>query len=181
MNKRTPTYMSFNAHVLVTIMFLSILALSGCVLTSPYWNQNLDSHTSAVPLQAWAKDKTTPIVFECAKAYHGGLYPYGGPVVWNPVTTVNITGPGSLDPFSHIFYSASHLSKLPTSCWNLDHGNDIWYTAVRAKQGDDVYDTFDKDGLKCLGTEMGKDASVLGFLEAGCTTGTKYTIIHAES
>lgn len=145
-----------------------LISLSGCLLTSPYWNQEFTSHTNQIPLQAWTTDSSEDITFECSPAYHGGLYPYWGPV-WSPIITISPELPGALAPNGGRIYSAAYKNVLPANCWRHDPANDIWYAAIRAVQDGDAYSTFDITGLECLGRENGKAASWLGWFSKSCT------------
>ncbi len=165
----------------------AILSLSGCLLTSPYWNQEFSSHTNQIPLQAWTTDTSHSVTFECSPAYHGGLYPYWGPT-WSTVTTVSPDLPGVLDSAGSRVYSAAYKGVLPESCWRQDPGNNIWYAAIRAVQDGDEFSTFDKVGLECLGRENGKAASWFGWIGDGCTktysnsnNNIPYVIFRAQS
>lgn len=142
--------------------------LSGCLLSSPYWGQKIDGHTNKVPIQSFVTSNGTPVVFECSKAYHGGLYPAFGPEQWYHVATVNPTIPPSVDPKSVKIYSASYHNSLPAVCWRQDPANGTWYTAVRSKQGSSKHYVFNKTGLACLGKEIGLATTWLGWLGKGC-------------
>lgn len=170
----------------------ALIALSGCLLTSPYWNQAFDDHTAPVPLQAWTGDKTKPVKFECAQAYHGGLYPLPSQVNWVQVADVNPQQQPLLDSKGAKIFGASKLTALPAACWRLDGGNGLYYSAVRATQGTGsskvAYKTFSKPGLECLGRENGKAASWFGWTNKGCTktysdssTEIPYVIFRATS
>lgn len=149
------------------------LALSGCLLTSPYWNQEFDDHTAPVPLQAWTTDKSVPVKFQCAQAFHGGLYPSPGSATWVQIADVNPQGQALLDSEGAKVFGASKLTALPAACWRLDGGNGLYYAAVRATQGTGsskvTYKTFSQPGLECLGRENGKAASWFGWINKGCT------------
>lgn len=192
------TYKQFNQHnylkyaarsfFRVLVLFVGISALSGCLLTSPFWNQEFTSHTSNVPLQAWTTKKNEVIQFECSKAYHGGLYPVFGPESWVLVSSVMPEQVASLDPKRGKIYSASRDAALPAACWRRDPGNNIWYAAIRAKQGGNTYSTFDNSGLECLGKEDGKAASWFGWIGKSCTktysnssSNIPYVIFRAQS
>lgn len=157
-----------NSAIKLISIFAVLLSLSGCLLTSPYWNQEFSSHTAQIPLQAWTTDSSEDITFECSPAYHGGLYPYWGPV-WSEVITITPELPGALDPAGSRIYSAAYKNVLPSNCWRRDPANNIWYAAIRAVQDGDEYSTFDKVGLECLGRENGKAASWFGWLSKSCT------------
>ncbi len=166
---------------------IAMLSLSGCLLTSPYWNQEFSSHTNQIPLQAWTTSSTQAVTFECSPAYHGGLYPYWGPT-WSAVTTVSPDLPGALDNAGSRIYSVSYKAVLPGSCWRQDPGNGIWYAAIRAVQNGNEYNTFDITGLECLGRENGKAASWFGWIGDGCTktysnsnNNIPYVIFRAQS
>ena len=172
----------------VTAILSAPLFFSGCLLTAPYWNQAFDSHTDAVPIQAWATSTTTDITLECIQAYHGGLYPPFGPHNWTHISTITPDLPGSVDGDGSRIYSVTRNSPLPLSCWREDPANGTWYAAVRALQGSSAYSTFDIAGLECLGREDGKDASWFGWIGEGCTktysnsnNNIPYVIIRADS
>jgi len=156
---------------LATIV-IAVATLNGCLMTSPYWNQEFDSHTDVVPLQAWTTQKQYDIKYECAKASHAGLYPFGGPIVWNHIETVTPPNKSGKDSFGAKMYSAGIKRVLPASCWRKDPANNIWYSAVRAVQikptGNVTYQNFDKAGLECLGTEIGKATSWFGWFGKSC-------------
>ena len=153
-------------------LIIAVVSLNGCLMTSPYWNQELTSHTALVPLQSWTTQKQYDVKYECAKASHAGLYPFGGPVVWNHIDTVSPQSQSLKDSFGVKVYGAGIKRELPNSCWRLDPANNIWYSAVRAVQlkpgGNVTYQNFDKAGLECLGTEVGKATSWLGWLNKDC-------------
>ena len=167
----------------------AVLSLTGC-LTSPYWNQKFPNHTSSVPLQAYTENKTTQVKFECAKAFHGGLYPDEASVSWAFVANVSPQTQPLLDSVGNKIYGASKSTTLPAACWRKD-ANQIWYAAVRATQGSGSslvkFRTFSKTGLECLGREVGKAANWGGWIGKGCTatysggTEIRYVIFHATS
>lgn len=162
----------------------SVLFLHGCLLTSPYWNQEFSDHTAAVPLQAWTTDKTKTVKFECAKAFHGGLYPSAGAATWITIDNINPQQNGLRDSYKALVYGAGKTSALPSGCWRQDPGNSIYYAAVRASHMGSSkveYHTFTKTGLECLGRENGKAASWFGWLNKGCQSAPKYVIFRATS
>lgn len=142
-----------------------VVMLNGCLLTSPYWNQQFRDHTKAIPLQAFTTNKSVPVKFECAKAYHGGLYPSAASANWVVVAKVN--------PQSQALWDPTRNSR--------------WYAAVRATQNpvigteQNYFHTFDKAGLECLGKEDGKATSRFGWFSASCQSGAQYTIFRATS
>lgn len=148
---------------------LVLTSLSGCLITSPYWNQEFSSHTGQIPLQAWTTVSNKTVTFECSQAYHGGLYPPFSPPTWNTVINVSPDQPGVLDPNGARIYSAAHKGVLPASCWYQDPGNSLWYAAVRAVQDGSEFKTVDKVGLECVGEENGKAASWFGWFGKGCS------------
>jgi hypothetical protein len=165
-----------------------LLMLNGCLLTSPYWNQEFEDHTDAISLQAFTTDKSVKVKFECAKAFHGGLYPSAGTASWVLVANVTPQSQALLDPIGGRVYGAGKHTALPSACWRFDPGNSLWYAAVRATQNSPVlgteqnyFHTFDKAGLECLGEENGKAASWFGWFGDNCETGTYYTIFRATS
>lgn len=170
----------------------AVASLNGCLMTSPYWNQELSSHTDEVPLQSWTTNKNFIVKYECAKAYHGGLYPSPGSAVWVQIDTVNPTQQSLKDSFGAKVYGAGIKRVLPASCWRQDPANSVWYTSVRATQttnsGTTTYKNFDKTGLECLGTEVGKATSWFAWLNKGCvktysgsSTSVPYVIFRAAS
>lgn len=163
-------------------------ALSGCLLTSPYWNQEFADHTKPISLQAFTTDKATQVKFECAKASHGGLYPSPATAVWVHITNVTPQSSALRDAHGGKVFGAGKLTALPAACWRLDPANSIWYAAVRATQNKNVMDTgqkyfytFTNDGLECLGRENGEAASWFGWINKGCTAALHYTIFYATS
>ena len=167
--------------------------LSGCLLSSPMWNQSFANHNNAVPLTAWTISDDNPVVFECTAAYHGGLYPPFDPPTWVHVAQATPTG-GALDSKGVALYSASGNHVLPSpSCWRQDPANNVWYTAVRARQAGaagptDGFFVVDAAGLACVGDWVGQSASWLGWLGKSChktyansTTAIPYAIIHASA
>jgi len=170
----------------------AVASMSGCLMTSPYWNQEFSSHTDVVPLQAWTTNKNFAVKYECATAYHGGLYPPFGSVVWVQIDTVNPQQQSLKDSFGAKVYGAGIKRVLPASCWRLDPTYSTWYTSVRATQttnsGVTTYKNFDKAGLECLGTEVGKATSWFAWLNKGCvktysgsSTSVPYVIFSATS
>jgi len=162
-------------------MILAVLSLlSGCLITSPYWNQEFSNHTSAIPLQAWTNHTGHPVRVECSQAFHGGLYPSPSGS-WSHVTNLYAQSPGVLDPAGTRIYSVGKSMVLPASCWRSENTSAgiRYYAAVRMIQTkpkifgsgyqDVKFSTFDKTGLECLGRENGKDASWLGYIGEGCT------------
>ncbi len=145
------------------------VSMSGCLLTSPFWGQEFSTHTEAIPLQAWTSNKTAAITFECATAFHGGLYPPFGTPTWIPVANIMPSQNPSYDSLGTAIYSAGVKMALPSSCWRMDTNNS-WYTSIRATQittsGTTVYRVFDQAGLSCLGASIGSSGSWLGW--TGC-------------
>ncbi|NHZ69758.1 MAG: hypothetical protein GWP20_00800, partial [Thermotogales bacterium] len=149
--------------------------LSGCLLTSPYWNQEYPSHTAKIPLQTWTIDKTKKVKFECAKAAHFGLYPSTAGASWVVVAKVKPQKQPALDPLGGKIFGARKKTALPASCWRQDPANSVWYSAVRATQGSGtkkvVYQVFDKAGLECLNTWQGSSAVRGSRINHGVETG----------
>lgn len=173
------------------IVMVLPVGLSGCLLTSPFWNQELDSHTDPVPMQAFTVGTST-VKFECAQAAHFGLYPSAGSASWVTVANVVPTSAVSYDPNSGEIHSAGIKQSLPNTCWRQDPANNIWYAAVRASHttssGTSNYYTFTLTGLECLGRENGKAASWYGWFSKNCaatysgsSTTIPYVIIRAPS
>lgn len=158
-------YKYFKYCIAISMMGL----LSGCILTSPFWNQEFDDHTDPIPIQSWTVNKNLPVTIECSKAYHGGLYPVFSSGSWSNVTNLNPQLPGVLDPKGAVVYSAGRKMVLPENCWRKDPGNDLYYAAIRAKQGNSaVFSSFDNNGLECLGRWNGKLATWFGWAGKGC-------------
>lgn len=163
-------------------------SLSGCLLTSPFWNQVFASHTDQVPLQAYTTNKTLKVKFECAKAYHGGLYPDSASVTWTQVGNVMPGGRAMYDSFGLAAYTASKKMVLPASCWRQDTGNGKWYSSIRATQtnGANVtqYNVFDQAGLACLGEKTGAQRRWLAGIGCQLKSGGSnftYVIFRADS
>jgi hypothetical protein len=151
----------------------ALSALSGCAMTSPYWNQSFTSHTAAIPIQTWTFDSTQVVKVECAQAYHGGTYPPFENPTWVLVSNISPQTTGALDPKAAVVYGAGVSTPLPPGCWRQDPGNGIWYAAVRATQasgsgGTSQFTTFDITGLECLGREVGKGASWTAWTDKNC-------------
>jgi len=173
---------------LIGLAAASIVGLSGCLLTSPFWNQEFADHTKPVPMQAYTGTKNKNVRFQCAKAYHGGLYPSSGSATWTQVASVKPQQQPLFDSNGARVHGASKKKVLPPSCWRFDPSNSIWYAAVRATQGEKVlgtqqnrFHTFTKPGLQCLGKEVGKGRNWLGWLNKGCVSGAQYAIFRAVS
>jgi hypothetical protein len=162
--------------------------LSGCLMTTPYWNQKFTDHTGSIPFQAFTADKSVQVKFECAKAFHGGLYPDAATATWVLVGNVTPQAQPLLDSHANSVYGARKLAPLPAACWRFDPANSIWYAAARATQNATVlgtnqkyFYTFDKAGLECLGRESGKAASWFAWLNKGCSTAPYYSIFWATA
>jgi hypothetical protein len=162
--------------------------LSGCLMTTPYWNQEFADHTKAVPFQAFTTNKTIQVKFECAKAFHGGLYPDSASATWVTVGNVTPQAQPLLDSDGGQIYGARKSAVLPAACWRFDPANSIWYAAARATQnqavlstGQKYFFTFTNTGLECLGRENGKAASWFGWIGKGCQTVAYYAIFRAVS
>jgi hypothetical protein len=186
--KKVTSNKLFRLGAKLSVVFAAASALSGCLLTSPFWNQEFADHTAAIPLQAWTTKKNESITFECSQAAHWGLTPFGGPYTWTHVATVMPEQAASLDPKRGKIYSAARDASLPSACWQYDSVYNKWYTAIRAKQGGTIYSTFDNAGLECLGREDGKAASWFGWIGKNCTktysnssSNIPYVVFRAES
>ena len=134
--------------------------LSGCLLDSPYWNQEFDDHTAAIPIQTFTSIKSSPVKIQCAQAYHGGLYPSEASATWLLVDNLNVQSQALLDPLGGKMYGAGKMKVLPSNCWRFDPANSIWYTGLRATQvnnlrHDQVHHVH-KSGLECLGKKSAR-------------------------
>lgn len=153
---------------------LTLAATAGCVFDSPYWAQTFASTTTPVPIQTWVMNRTAPVVIECSPAYHGGLYPWGGPETWLPVTSLTPSTQASYDPSGTVTYSAGTSMSLPAGCWHADDAYTPakYMTALRARQTigstTTTFNVFDTTGLECLGREIGKGRSWVAWLGKGC-------------
>jgi hypothetical protein len=150
-------------------------ALAGCVFDSPYWGQTFASTATPVPIQTWTGDKNHAVKIECSKAYHGGLYPFGGPETWTLVTNITPSTNPSYDSQGGVVYSAGVRMTLPADCWRADEAYSpaLYMTALRATQltafgGTTVYRVFDLAGLECMGRENGKGGSWFSWLNKNC-------------
>src|SRR5262245_43194831 len=162
--------------------------LGGCLMTTPFWNQEFDDHTKAVPFQAFTANKSIQVKFECTKAFHGGLYPDSASATWVLVGNVTPQAQPLLDSNGGQVYGARKSAVLPAGCWRFDPANSIWYAAARATQnttvlstGQKYFLTFDNDGLECLGRENGKAASWFAWINKGCAIAPHYAIFRATS
>lgn len=164
----------------LTIVSAAVSLLSGCLITSPFWNQEFNNHNQAIPIQAWTTHTGHSLKVECSQAFHGGLYPWGSPS-WSYVTTLNAQLPGALDSDGTRAYSVGTNMVLPSNCWRAENTSAglRYYAAIRVIQVQPkifsagtqnvTFKTFDKTGLECLGRENGKDASWYGHAGQGCT------------
>lgn len=145
-------------------------ALSGCLLMSPFWGQTYASKSTPVKLQAWTTSSSPAIVFECSPAYHGGLYPFGGPHVWTHLATVTPIGP-MYDSTGVEAFSASRSRVVPGVCWHYEESGDRYMAAIRARNSgsSSEFKVFDEEGIACLGQEVGDAGSWVGWIGKGCT------------
>ena len=162
--------------------------LSGCLQTSPTWNQSFANH---IPLTALTTSSSPAVQFECSPAYHGGTYPPFESPTWTSVASVAPSG-GALDTNGLALYAASGSYVLPSACWRQDPANSTWYAAVRARQpgvGPTAgFYTVDSGGLACVGDWVGASGSWVGWMGKGCqmtysgsSTAIPFVIIHAAS
>jgi hypothetical protein len=184
----------------VSAMITAVSALSGCLITTPYWNQEFSSHSSAIPIQVWTHHSPTTVRVQCTQAFHGGLYPAFEEPVWQNLTNLTPQLPGVLDGDGARVYSAGTTIVIPESCWHSEVTSSglRYYTAVRVIQQqpkifgsgtqDVTFNTFDKTGLECLGRENGKAASWFGYINKNCvetysgsSTPIPYVIFRAKS
>lgn len=189
--RRTTQKSFLSTPAKASLSAIALAGLSGCLLTSPYWNQEFEDRTDLIPLQAWTNDKDKDIVFECTKAFHGGLYPSAGTADWVHIVTSTPQEQSLKDSFGNKVYGSGKKRVLPESCWRQEPGNGLWYSAVRARpegsSAEDAFNVFNKTGLKCLGEETGAAASWYGWLNKGCelanSAGDKatYVIFRAKS
>lgn len=185
-----PTLQKTTRRLIHAGMLALIPSLSGCLITSPFWNQEFSTHTQAIPLQAFTTVSNS-VKFECAKAAHFGLYPSADSASWVTVANVSPSANSSYDPLGTSIYSAGIKTALPATCWRQDPANSIWYAAIRATQltssgGTTQYQTFKKPGLECLGREIGKATSWLGWVNKNCvatysgsSTSIPYLIVYS--
>ena len=148
---------------------LTMLAasLSGCIITSPFWNQEFAARADPVPLQAFTTNKTLTVKFECSQAYHGGLYPAFGPETWVNVTSVMPSQQALLDPKGGKVYGAGTSIVLPAACWHAEETQSglRYRSAIRASQTaanggvSKFIFTYDNAGLGCLGQANGNAAN----------------------
>jgi len=187
---RLPAFAKKSSHALLITVALG--SLSGCLLTSPHWNQSFTTHNTAIPIQTWVTSNSQPVKIECAKAFHGGTYPPFETPSWSFVTNISPQTTPSYAPNDAPVYGAGVKMVLPEVCWHQDSGNNLYYTALRATQTNGSstteFKTFDITGLECLGKENGKAASWFGWINKGCTkrySGTSidipFVIIYANN
>lgn len=174
-------------------IFIALPNLSGCLLISPFWNQQFANHNNAIPMQTFTMNNSYPVKFECAKAAHFGLYPSADAAVWVSITSAYPSANPAFDPLGASVYTAGINTALPASCWRQDPANSIWYAAIRATQstsssGTTQFQTFTKAGLECLGREVGKATSWTGWINKNCaatysgsTTTIPYTIVYSAN
>ena len=158
----------------------TVLMLSGCLIESPYWGQEFNSHADKIPLQAWTDRASQPVRLECSKASHGGLHPFPSGS-WMSVRSLTPQQPGVLDPNGQRIYSVGKKIRLPSNCWRAETTSSglRYHTAIRMIQSkpklsgtgfeDTSYYVLDKKCLECVGRENGKARSWFGYIVAGCT------------
>jgi hypothetical protein len=138
-------------------------------VTSPHWDYVPESTAAPIPFQAWAVSNANPVKIECANdtSAHGG--PAAGEASYILVANVTPSSTASLDPSGGTVYSASTTQALPAACWKYFSDYDFWQANVRLSQVVDgtkvIFSSFDKPGLECLGKEVGKARSWLGFFD----------------
>lgn len=155
---------------------LAAMALSGCVVTSPYWDYVPASTSAPIPFQAWTTSNAAPVIVECATATTGHGNPADGEASYIVAASMPVSASASLDAQGVGMYSASANVALPSDCWDYFGSYDFWQANVRISQtaawsGEVrkvVFSSFDLTGLECLGRENGKRASWFGFLNQGC-------------
>lgn len=163
----------------------ALFALSGCLITSPYWGQQFSDHTKAIPIQTWVTDARTKVKLECAQAFQGGLYPTEPSASWLFVTNITSQAKALFAPNGGKVFGAGKFMVLPADCWRKDTGNNIWYAALRATVDvpeDRVrFETVDLVGLECVGRENGKAASWTAWMNEStyCGTHKRYVIFRA--
>lgn len=157
------------------LIAVAALPLTACVFDSPYFGQTFTSTASTIPIQTWTTDNTRPVKIECSKAYHGGLYPAFEPETWLPVADIAPGSQPSYDPNGGVIYNAGRSQVLPAECWHADgaYNPPKYMTALRATQqtaslSTTVFRVFDAAGLECLGREIGKARSWIGWMSPGC-------------
>lgn len=150
----------------------TVAVVSGCLMTSPYWDQEFSTRASPVPIQVYATDNSKPVRFDCAPATNGNLYPTEADASWMFIADVVPQPEPSLDSYGAKVYGASLSTVLPAACWRYDPEFQYWYVGVRATQSSASsqisYKTFTRAGLECLGRENGKAASWFGWMNKGC-------------
>lgn len=185
--------LNFHSWRLLAMALLCSTFLSGCLISTPFWNQEFASHTDKIPIQGWTIYAGKTVKIECSKAGHGGLYPFGGPEVWSFVANLTPSTSPSYDTVGNITYSLSRYQTLPSACWRKDPANNVWYTAIRAthvlSNGNVAnFAVFDKPGLVCMGEENALSGTWFGWLSAGCaktysgsSTNIPYVIIYSKT
>lgn len=145
------------------IVFSFVILASGCV-TSPHWYQEFPSRTTQIPIQTWTPAGNFDVTITCSQAGRfGRLYPDANGN-WQYVTTIE-TNLASYDTKGAAIYSAGRKMALPSYCWRYSDSSRRWHTALRASFLDANarerrFITFDKNGLACLGAQMGKDREI---------------------
>ncbi len=155
---------------------LGVATLQGCLLTSPYHGQEFASKTSNIPVQAWTVKKTEPVKLECTQSSRFGPAPLGGTIDWQLLNNLPVETNGVVDSFTTRVNSANITRVLPDSCWQTveTSSGTRHYTALRVTQAnyqgeaDYVYQGFTNSGLECLGREIGKAASWVGWIGKEC-------------
>ena len=167
-----------NTVLRMSIGAIAIVSLQGCLLTSPYYGQEFASKSTVIPVQAWTTKTSEPVKLECALSGRFGPAPFGGSIPWQFVKNMTVGNVAAVDTYNTPIYGASSRSSMPESCWRtVNTSSGIrHYTALRATQTNYLstplyqFMNFKSSGLECLGTEVGKARSWLGWSGKDCVT-----------
>jgi hypothetical protein len=160
--------MKWQAGMLLVVSMSSVFA-GGCAISSPHWDYVPESISAPIPFQAWATSSANPVVLECANDTSAHGWPTAGDASYVHVTNLSLSSAPSLDPAGSAVYSASAKVALPAQCWKYFGDYDFWQANVRIWQLNNgsktMFTSFDEPGLECLGREIGKARSWLGFFD----------------
>ena len=159
----------WQAGVMLAVSLSYGLAGAGCTISSPHWDYVPDTIATPIPFQAWTTSTANPVVLECANDTSAHGWPTAGEASYVHVTNLSLSSTPSLDPAGSAVYSASANVALPSQCWKYFGDYDFWQANLRIWQnngsGRSIFTSFDKPGLECLGREVGKARSWLGFFD----------------
>jgi hypothetical protein len=146
----------------------AVAFISGCV-QSPHDLQEIAGRTTPIRFQTTTTSSGLPVIVECTPASHGGPYFVGSSAAtWTQVATLATAQQPLQDGTGSVLFSANGNVTPPAGCWRFDQYYNMWFVAVRVKHvisdsaGAPIpiyFSVFDKKGLECLGTAIGRARS----------------------